>query len=127
MVRVILTRCSQKSDWNSAYDLCRNLARDCAEMFIWDPVAEFALSGALKAHNQLAAEQGEEYLNLALAYLRVQALHSGSEGKEDRSESESLTRDVLDTLRSGLNAQLGKSARKVLPNSELTSGASGRP
>lgn len=82
-------------------------------MFIWDPVAEFALSGALKAHNHLAAEQGEDYLNLALAYLRVQALHSGSKGEEGSPEGESLTRAVLDTLRSGSTAQLGESARNV--------------
>lgn len=61
-------------DWTTAYDLCRKLARDCAELLTWEPVAKFALEGALRAHRELQGEKDEEWSNLALAYLRVCAL-----------------------------------------------------
>ena len=65
-----------------AYDLCRELAKDCAELLIWEPSAKFALSGALKAHRHLALGKQEDWANLALAYLRASSL-AAVEGDAD--------------------------------------------
>lgn len=61
-------------EWGAAYDLSRNLAKDCAELLIWEPIAKFALEGALHAHRELSLKVDEEWTNLALAYLRVAAV-----------------------------------------------------
>ncbi|KAK8845493.1 hypothetical protein IAR55_006206 [Kwoniella newhampshirensis] len=68
-------------DFQVAYDLCRALAKDCAELLTWDPVSKFALEGALRSHRELKKEKEEDWENLALAYLRVCALvyESGNE------------------------------------------------
>lgn len=63
-----------KEDWISAYDLCRDLARDCAEQHIWEPASRFALAGAIRAHQHLALDKHEDWTNLALAYLRTCAI-----------------------------------------------------
>nr|XP_031863557.1 uncharacterized protein CI109_000809 [Kwoniella shandongensis]KAA5530629.1 hypothetical protein CI109_000809 [Kwoniella shandongensis] len=77
-------------DFASAYDLCRHLAKDCAELLTWDPVSKFALEGALRSHKELKKEREEDWENLALAYLRVCALVN--EGGEE-------LQDVLDGLK----------------------------
>lgn len=58
----------------AAYDLCRSLAKDCAEPLIWEPASKFALEGALRAHTHLALDKQEDWTNLALAYLRICAI-----------------------------------------------------
>ncbi|KAK1926038.1 trafficking protein particle complex subunit 10 [Papiliotrema laurentii] len=63
-----------KEDWISAYDLCRDLARDCAEQHIWEPASRFALAGAIRAHQHLTLDKHEDWTNLALAYLRTCAI-----------------------------------------------------
>ena len=70
----LVTDRSLKEDWVAAYDLCRDLAKDCAELLIWEPASKFALEGALRSHAQLALNKQEDWTNLALAYLRVCAI-----------------------------------------------------
>lgn len=65
-------------EWRTAYDLSRALARDCADLLIWEPIAKFALEGALQAHRNLKLAKDEEWANIATAYLRVRA--SSKEG-----------------------------------------------
>lgn len=72
-----------KQDWVSAYDLCRDLARDCAEQHIWEPASRFALAGALSAHRNLALDKQDDWLNLALAYLRTCALAKADSDHEE--------------------------------------------
>nr|XP_019048846.1 hypothetical protein I302_02625 [Kwoniella bestiolae CBS 10118]OCF27776.1 hypothetical protein I302_02625 [Kwoniella bestiolae CBS 10118] len=60
--------------WVEAYDLSRELAKDCAEILTWDPISKFALEGALQAYRELGREKDEDWENLALAYMRVCAL-----------------------------------------------------
>lgn len=58
-------------DYDSAYILSRNLAHDCAELHVWDPVTKFALVGALKAHAEMQRPQDDEWAEMAVAYLDV--------------------------------------------------------
>ncbi|RXK36754.1 hypothetical protein M231_05989 [Tremella mesenterica] len=71
------------SEWTAAYDLCRDLAMNCAELLIWEKVARYSLDGALRAHRELKRDKDEEWVNLALAYLRVCA---GANLTDDVSE-----------------------------------------
>lgn len=43
-------------------------------MLTWEPVAKYALTGALRAHRELALERDADWVNLALAYLRVRVI-----------------------------------------------------
>jgi hypothetical protein len=70
-------------DWSAGWDLCRGLARDCAELGVWEPVAKFSLDGALMAHERLGVERDEEWLHIALAYLRVRAVMRQDDDEED--------------------------------------------
>nr|GFD51784.1 hypothetical protein [Tanacetum cinerariifolium] len=63
----------------------RDLARECAEQPVWEPVARFALSGALKSHEHLKSAKSEDWTNLALAYLRISSLLPQSHGGEQIS------------------------------------------
>ena len=85
-------------DWQTAYEQCRGLAKYCVEILIWDPIAEYALSGALSAHSHLALTKDEDWTNLALAYLRVTAL-LGSKGEELAENKVKFVLEVLDGLR----------------------------
>lgn len=58
-------------DYDSAYILCRNLAHDCMDLHVWDPVSKFALVGALKAHTEMQRPQDDEWAQMAVAYLDV--------------------------------------------------------
>lgn len=71
-------------DWTAAWGLCRGLARDCAEMGVWEPVARFALEGAIRAHRELGLSRDEEWGNVGLAYLRVCAI--SEVGEEEQRE-----------------------------------------
>lgn len=62
---------SHMEDYDSAYILCRNLAHDCADLRVWDPVSKFALVGALKAHAEMQRPQDDEWAQMAVAYLDV--------------------------------------------------------
>ncbi|WWD09044.1 hypothetical protein V865_007164 [Kwoniella europaea PYCC6329] len=73
--------------WVEAYDLSRELAKDCAEILTWDPISKFALEGALKAHRELGREKDEDWENLALAYLRVCALVDTASLREEGEEN----------------------------------------
>ncbi|WVF66156.1 hypothetical protein IAT40_000896 [Kwoniella sp. CBS 6097] len=93
-------------DWNSAYDLSRSLAKDCAELLTWDPVSKFALEGALRSHRELNKEKDEDWDNLALAYLRVCAVTSSSrhttvddeeDGQRDHDELERIIEGLRDS------------------------------
>lgn len=74
-------------EWNTAYQLCRDLAKLCAEQRLWDPVSRFALEGALLSHRQLNNEKNEEWAYLGLSYLRVCA---AKEEKADEAETKGL-------------------------------------
>ncbi|ORY22633.1 hypothetical protein BCR39DRAFT_551248 [Naematelia encephala] len=72
-------------DWPMAYDLSRALAKDCAELRIWEPVASFALFAALRSHGELQLSKDDEWVNLALAYLRAQAVVPDQPEGEEKS------------------------------------------
>ena len=74
--------------------MCRRLAKACADLEVWEPIADFALQGALKSHRKLTIEQDEDWVNLSLAYLRVCALLENSKSENQTGE---LTM-VLDEL-----------------------------
>jgi len=65
---------SHTKEWITAYDLCRDLAKECAALLTWDPIAKYALEGALRAHTELRKERSEDWMNLAVAYMRVCAV-----------------------------------------------------
>lgn len=104
-----------KEDWAGAYESCRSLAKDCAEQHVWEPAAKFALAGALKAHRHLQMDKQEDWINLALAYLRVCALASDREGQDVELGS------VIDGLRASGDPYMGEwtyvTQRKWLINS----------
>ncbi|ORX34725.1 trafficking protein particle complex subunit 10 [Kockovaella imperatae] len=79
-------------NWKLAYDLCRHLAKDCADLEVWDKVAGRALAGALRAHRHLGLAFDEDWVNLALAYLRVCALSNGE------GELETVREEVQEVL-----------------------------
>lgn len=83
-------------EWQAAYDLSRNLAKECAELLVWEPVARFALESAIRSHRELRLAIDEEWLNLALAYLRVCAMRVDS---EDEDEAAGELSEVLGHLR----------------------------
>ena len=50
---------------------------------MWEPVAVYALEGALRAHGKLDLDRREDWTNLALAYLRVCAVLGGDAKSDD--------------------------------------------
>ncbi|KAL7418808.1 hypothetical protein Q5752_006492 [Cryptotrichosporon argae] len=92
-------------EWQAAFDLSCALAKSCAELLIWDPVAKFALAGALTAHTELQLERDEQWANLALAYVRACAL-------TNKADETALLPEVLAALR-GLEAAHDVDAKPV--------------
>ena len=85
-----------KKDWKAAYEICRDLARDCAELHIWEPASRFALAGALKSHERLHLEKSEDWTNIALAYLRICAILRDD---DDNEEMESVVKGLREGSR----------------------------
>ena len=108
-----------------AYELCRRLGRDCADLEVWEPVAEYALSGALRSHRHLGMERGEDWINLALAFLRVCALVEAEQEVAKRQEELQL---VLEEMLISQTETTGTSGSKhfLLANDPLCSGCTFR-
>lgn len=83
-----------KQDWKASYDLCRDLAKDCAELHIWEPASRFALAGAIKSHERLQLDKEEDWTNLALAYLRICAILTDDEGNDELQKVVTGLQDV---------------------------------
>ncbi|WVQ80318.1 hypothetical protein IAT38_002423 [Cryptococcus sp. DSM 104549] len=73
---------ANRQDWEQAYTLSRGLAKECAELRVWEPVGRWALEGALKAHGMLGGGRDRHWGDLGLAYLRVCAVHGKGEEVE---------------------------------------------
>jgi hypothetical protein len=102
-------------DWQGAFNHCKGLARDCAEMGVWEPVAKFALEGALRSHKELRLHKDEEWVNIALAYVRV-CIISGTSG--DAPEQLSDTIEGLrgsDLHRTGEYSLSSRYRRRLIP------------
>ena len=93
--------CRHTQEWTTAYELCRDVVYDCAQLLTWEPVTSYALEGALRAHGQLQKEKGEEWMDLALAYMRVCTMDKDTIVAKELSE-------VLSSLDACEVAQSGK-------------------
>lgn len=68
---------------SAAYDLFRSLSRDCAELHVWDRVAQFALHGALVSHRHLEFPRDDDWAHLVIAYLRACTMDFGAAGDDE--------------------------------------------
>ena len=119
----VLTSVRLREDWQLTYELCRGLAKDCAELEIWTPIARFALEGALKAQDKLSLPKDEDWANLSLAYLRICCLSESDNGEKDQGSPLALEpSQILEDLRqSGMDltsrlAFLLPSSAKLMPS-----------
>ncbi|WVQ76341.1 hypothetical protein IAR50_006006 [Cryptococcus sp. DSM 104548] len=57
--------------FEETYDLSRELAKECVDLRVWDPVLRYALKSALQAHDNLGKARDRSWGDLAVAYMRV--------------------------------------------------------